>query len=406
VAILSLPTLQPPWFQHVDRVSRSTLGVGDVSGPRLARAVAHVSQLYTRERLQLSKVAGDDEALCARLKFFLSRDLLKIHGPIAELASVRAFPARRQLRVLDVGAGLGATSVGLSRTARALDLVDSIALTAIDVDGAALEILELLCADLESLPGVPITVTCHELDIRKGLGLSRAARFDVILLGLSLNELSLAGEGAAATLISLSEHLSEDGVIVVLEPAVRETSRALHATRDQLAARDASPYVFAPCLHRKLGCPMLQRERDHCHERVPCVLPEPLAEIARGARLRDTALTYSYLTLHRQSRSLLEVSNRDSGATALRAVSGSLASKGKIELWLCGETLAPRGMRLDRHEAPENAAFERADRGSILRIEPAATPEEASRLRIGASARVELHQHWELSRDTGAVAQK
>jgi SAM-dependent methyltransferase len=376
--------------------------VSDVSGPRLARAVAHVSQLYTRERAQLSEVAGDDEALCARLKFFLSRDLLKVHGPVAELASVRAFPARRELRVLDVGAGLGATSLGLARTARALDLADSIALTAIDVDGAALEILEALCADLESLPGVPVAATCRELDVRKGFGLPRAARFDVILLGLSLNELSLAGEDAAATLISLSEHLSDDGVIVVLEPALRETSRALHAVRDQLAARDCAPYVFAPCLHRKLGCPMLQRDRDYCHERVPCVLPEPLAEIARRAGLRDTDLTYSYLTLHRQPRSLLEVSHGDSGA--LRAVSGSLVSKGKIEVWLCGETLAPRGMRLDRHETPENAAFERAERGTILRVEPPATPEDAARLRIGANTRVELVQHWELSRDEDAVA--
>lgn len=394
MAILTLPTLQSEWFQHVARVSRLTLGLSDLSGPKLARAVAHVSQLYTRERTQLADLVGDDEGLCARLKFFLSRDLLKVHGPLAELAGVAAFPARRQLRVLDVGAGLGATSLGLSRTVRALGLADSIALTAIDVDDAALEILEALCADLESLPGVPITATCRVRDVQKGLALPPSARFDVILLGLSLNELRIAGADAAATLLALSEHLSEDGVIIVLEPALRETSRALHAIRDQLAARKASPFVFAPCLHRTIGCPMLQRERDFCHERVPCDLPAPLAELARGAGLRDTDLTYSYLTLHRQSRSLSELSRQGSPGTLFRAVSGSLATKGKIEVWLCGEMLAPRGMRLDRHESPENQAFERAERGSVVGIDPADCGDDTARLRIGSNSRVTLVQDW------------
>jgi hypothetical protein len=263
------------------------------------------------------------------------------------------------------------------------------------VDAAALEILEALSADLESLPGVPIAATCREQDVRKGLSLPHSARFDVILLGLSLNELRIAGADTAATLLKLSEHVSDDGVILVLEPALRETSRALHAIRDQLAARNASPFVFAPCLHRTVGCPMLQRERDFCHERVTCDLPTPLAELARGAGLRDTDLTYSYLTLHRQSRSLSELSSHVAPNSLFRAVSGSLVTKGKTEAWLCGESLAPRGMRLDRHATPENQAFERAERGAILRVEPAASGDDAARLRIGAGTRVTLVQDWQ-----------
>jgi SAM-dependent methyltransferase len=435
VAIFSLPTLQHEWFQYVDRVSRRTLGVSDLSGPRLVRAVAHVSQLYTRERAQLTDLQGDDDALCARLKFFLSRDLAKVHGPIAELASVRAFPARRQLRVLDVGAGLGATSLGLSRSLRALDLADRVELTAIDVDDAALEILAELCADLTPLPGVPIDATCRVTDVSRGLPLARGARFDVILLGLSLNELNLAsGSGtdavrdAVARLSSLASHLSDDGVLLVIEPALRETSRTLHAIRDVLATRTEPPFVFAPCLHRTIGCPMLRRERDFCHERVPCALPEPLATLARGAGLRDTDLTYSYLTLHRAPRSLLELERssetserlddhqpsapahhpRDEAlatGTLLRAVSGSLPTKGKIELWLCGETIAPRAMRLGRHASDENAAYELAERGSVLRIEPADCGEDGSRLRIGATTRVDLVQHWQAGPGDDAVAE-
>jgi hypothetical protein len=186
---------------------------------------------------------------------------------------------------------------------------------------------------------------------------------------------------------------------------LRETSRALHAVRDQLATRTEPPFVFAPCLHREIGCPMLRRERDFCHERVRCELPEPLATLARNAGLRDTDLTYSYLTLHHAPRSLLELSRTIEPGLLLRAVSGSLPSKGKIELWLCGEMVAPRGMRLDRHASDENAAFELAGRGTVLRIDPADCGEDGSRLRIGPTTRVDLVQHWAADPMSDAVAE-
>ncbi|HKP59403.1 MAG TPA: small ribosomal subunit Rsm22 family protein [Polyangiales bacterium] len=386
--MLFQPTLQEAWFQHVERVARRTLGVYDLRGARLAEAIARVSQLYTRERAQLSELTGDDEALCARLKFFLSRDLLKVHGPVAELASVSALPPRTRLRVLDLGAGLGATSLGLARSLRTLGRAERLELTAVDVDPDALEIMTELCTNLESLPGVPIELTTRVHDLSRGWPAVQG-RFDVILLGLVLNE--LPGEGLAEQLIRLSSLLADDGVLLVIEPALRETSRVLHAVRDQLAARQASPYVFAPCLRRSLPCPMLARERDYCHERVPCALPESLAAPARAAGLRDSDLTYSYLTLHRAERSLHELAN---AATLLRAVSGSLPSKGKLELWLCGSSAAPRAMRLDRHASAENAAFEQAQRGSVLALEPLQVNEDGSRTRIAADTRATLVQSW------------
>jgi SAM-dependent methyltransferase len=378
----------------VDRVARRTLGVFDLRGTRLAQAIERVSQLYTRERTQLSELAGDDGALCARLKFFLSRDLLKLHGPVAELASVSAFPQRQRLRVLDLGAGVGATSLGLSRSLRALGLCERLELIAVDADPDALEIASELCTNLESLPGLPIELTSRVHDLRRGWPVVQG-RFDVILLGLVLNELE-AGGGAhalAEQLIGLSALLADDGVLIVIEPALRETSRALHAVRDRLAAREAAPYVFAPCLARSLSCPMLQRERDYCHERVPYALPERLARLAR-AGLRDSDLTYSYLTLHRARRSLRELTPE---REPLRAVSGSLPSKGKIELWLCGATAAPRCTRLDRHASEHNAAFEHAQRGSVLTVEPLNVSEDGSRARIAADTRIELAQHWQSS---------
>jgi hypothetical protein len=207
-----------------------------------------------------------------------------------------------------------------------------------------------------------------------------------------------AGKRVADRLTALASWLADDGVMIAIEPALRETSRVLHAARDVLAARSGSPsesapslHVFAPCLGPP-RCPMLERERDFCHERVETALPPRLAAIARAAGLRESDLTYSYLTLHRMPRSLSELR---ADATLARAVSGQLRTKGKRELWLCGRSGAPRAMRLDRHESAANAAFEQAERGAVLSIDSASAALEQPRLRIEKDTHIVLEQVWQ-----------
>jgi hypothetical protein len=271
--------------------------------------------------------------------------------------------------------------------------------TAVDVDTRALELAEELARDLVQLPGVPIELRTLPLDLRWShaeLTERLSPPYDFIVIGLALNELRGSGDEASAAraaaerLVELSSLLAHDGVLVVLEPALRETSRFLHAVRDVLAARDTAPWVFAPCL-RRAACPMLARERDFCHERVPFQLPPRVAALAAQAGRRDADLTYSYLTLHAAPRTLRE----RHAAPLFRVVSGALPSKGKLELWLCGEDAAPRAMRLDRHASAANRGVELAGRGALVRIDPTDEAQaSAERLRIGPETRVELIQGW------------
>lgn len=411
MAELFVPALSDAWLTHVAQISQNELGLDHLSGARLSRAVTDVSHTYTRERGSLAELRSDQTVLGARLQFFLSRDLLKIHGPLAELQSVGALPAASAAglwRVLDLGAGLGSTSLGIARFAAVRGGADRLSVTAVDIDAEALSLFDALARDVSVLPGVPITLQTYEHDMSTRL-LPSAVRgpFELIVMGLALNELSAAGENTKDTkntesdlcerILACADLLTDDGCLIILEPALRETSRALQALRDRLAARAAAPYVFAPCLHAG-GCPMLLRERDYCHERVPSVFPDQLAKLAEQAGLRDHDLTYSYLTLHRQPRSLRELQAPEPHTQALfRVISGQLASKGKTELWLCRPEHAQRAMRLDRHRTPENRLFEHAARGSVLALAGAALQPEgtnASMLRIGKEASVQLVQTW------------
>lgn len=383
----TIPALDEAFVEHVATVSRTELGLDHLSGPRLVDGVAAVSRRYTLERAELAELQGDARLLSARLQFFLPRDLLKLHGPLSELASVAALPRKPRWRVLDLGAGVGATSLGVARFAAVSGSAEALDVTAVDVDGEALELFRALTSDLRTLPSVPIKLQTQVGDLSNW---PRAGGpYDLIILGLVLNELRGKHEDA---LIELSRHLDPEGALIIIEPALRETSRALHAVRDALAARNAAPYVFAPCL-RDAACPMLARPRDFCHERLPCDLPASLAAIASGAGLRERDLTYSYLTLTPKKRSLRELGT-ESG-TLFRAVSGQLESKGKTEVWLCGEHAAPRAQRLNRQRTDENAALELAERGCIIRVSNAEPPSAGGLQRIGKTVEVAVLQRWE-----------
>jgi SAM-dependent methyltransferase len=386
VGRLSIPSLSEAFVQRVAAVSRAELGMDHLTGPRLVEGVAAVSRRYTLERDELAELQGDARALSARLQFFLPRDLLKLHGPLAELASVSALPQKPRWRVLDLGAGLGSTSLGVARFAALSSSASALDVTAVDVDAEALELFEALSKDLSTLPAVPITLETQVADLSSWQG---GGPYDLIVLGLVLNELE---QVLLTRVLQLASLLDEAGSLIIIEPALRETSRVLHTLRDQLAARAAAPYVFAPCL-RRAACPMLARPRDFCHERLPLDLPASLAQLASSAGLRERDLTFSYLTLTRSRRSLRELSPAPD--TLFRAVSGQLKSKGKTEVWLCGEASTPRAQRLDRQRTESNAALELGERGCILQVSNTTPATPGGLMRIDKAAEVQVVQRWE-----------
>jgi SAM-dependent methyltransferase len=362
--------LAAAWLRVIDEAAPVLLGPHDRRNEALAYEVARLSELYTRDRGALRTQSA---ALAARLRFFLPRDLPKIEGPLAELAWARALPRGPRWRVLDLGAGLGTMTLGIATFARRMAGVEGIDVVAVERDARALDVFRHLAARCGrgalAEVTVPVQVEVRELDLMRADVAALADRpFSLIVIGLVLNEL-WAGEEAriaerAAFLARAAKALSEDGALVVIEPALRETSRELQRVRDTLAlARGAHPgvHVFAPCT-RSGPCPLLERERDWCHEELPLALPEELRAVARAAGLRWEGLSYAYLTLRRVPGSL--------AAGATRIIGGPIRSKGKTEWWGCGQGGLVRITRLDRSWGGDDA-LAGAQRGSLVVIEGA-----------------------------------
>jgi ribosomal protein RSM22 (predicted rRNA methylase) len=332
-----------------------------IGGAGLTAAVVDRSRRYTSDRDRLAQPASPLADLAARALFFTVVDAAKIHLPLAELARRGLIPPR-PLRLLDVGAGCGAMTLGALAPLAAAG-VPSLEAMLVDRDRAALAIAAAAVAEVARTT-LPALVTTSTADVT---ALAPSARFDLIVAGTVFNELPAA---ARLPLVSrLLAALAPDGALVIVEPALRTTTRDLHVLRDQILDGGLA-HVFAPCTRRGAPCPMLADERDWCHEERPLDLPQRAGRIAHTTGLRDGAMKMAYLVLRHGPEGQVD-GQVDGAAAAERVVSQPLGSKGKHEVYVCGDSGRVRLRLLSRARTPANREVERARRGDVL-ILPAA----------------------------------
>jgi hypothetical protein len=310
--------------------------------------------------------------IAPRTEAALARILDQVYGPaVASRASAGSPPltgvkpprAVAPARAIDLGSGTGA--VGRALRAR---FGDSLPVVAVDALGA---------------PGVLRADLAFELPPVDG---RTEGRFDLIVAAHLLNELFVdrppaeRAEPRTARVLAWSKALLKTGgVMILLEPALRQTSRELLAVRDRLLL--AGLEIVAPCFWTG-PCPALARERDWCHDAAP---------IANGARV-----DYSYLVLRAAAPG--EVADRNSAQSdavkgaadpaLFRIVSDPMVEKGRLRLFGCGPAGRHPLVRLDRHTAPRNAPFDTLHRGDITHIAP--TQLLGDGLRLSAETTVEL----------------
>lgn len=335
--------LDDAWLDVIEEVARAT-GLALAPG-KLADEVRALSEAYNTGDFEKSRARG---ALSARLLFSFARDVPKMENAARELADAGLL--KLPMRVLDVGAGLGASTWGLARLLAKRGLRGALDVAMVDDDEAALQIARAI-----------VRAHPREGDVEVRVVPETRGPYDVILVGQSLGEIDPDETKQVAFLSKLLERLDPRGSLIVVEPALRDRTRRLHRVRDALASTGVT--IFAPCLHQG-PCPMLANESDWCHEDVAVDLPPRVASVARAAGLRWQGLTFSYLVLRRDDHTLLRSID---APVALRVVSAPIDTKGKRELFLCGEGQIRRVARLDRDEKPRTAWSE-AVRGDVLSL--------------------------------------
>ena len=350
----------------------------------LAKAVERLSDLYTTDRGRLAREQADAVHLAAKREYFLASDAPKVVLAIEECAARSGECAARsgecaarseafarlaaleRVRVVDFGAGVGATSVGFlawlagARAARGIAAPARVEFHAVELGVPAARAYESAVRVAAAAAGVEATVAVDARDFRA----APPPPCDIILCQTAINEL-LIGERHGAATVDLVAGWARHAPLVVIEPALRTTTRALMALRDDLCARGGT-HVVAPCLHQA-RCPMLAREGDWCHE-ARRIEPTPrVARIDRIVGRRDERALFAFLaTAPGQAHAHAQQS-----PTLVRLVTDTLGSRGKTERLACRADGELRLMRLlDRETTESNRAFLAAERGAVLAIDP------------------------------------
>ncbi len=219
--------------------------------------------------------------------------------------------------------------------------------------------LELVAVDRVAGPGIIVA------DVMKACPPNGVAGpFDLIVAAHLLCELKALDTVARARLVLAwcSSLLSPGGRMVILEPALKETTRELLMVRDRLVSE--SWFVEAPCFLQG-PCPALQRERDWCHDSAPW----PGGRAPRA--------DFSYLVLRQADPAPVE-------QAILRVTSDLIKEKGRLKIFACGALGRNAFVLQKRDRTDANRAFEDLTRGDVIRIE--GTTESGDGLRLGPAS--------------------
>ncbi|MDR2429591.1 MAG: class I SAM-dependent methyltransferase [Puniceicoccales bacterium] len=351
---------------------------GECALDRVRPAVRRLSDLFTLERPRgaFPDYATDAVSLAAYGLFFFpqsfARTALALDQPV-RLRGWRPEPAAfpgAPLRVLDLGSGAGPCGLAALRAVHALAPRRPLELVAVDHSPGALALVREVSA--RALPSsVPVEVETRAGDLRHADAvLAGLPPQDIIVAGFSVNELFGGTDMPALRrwLAALRPLLSANGLLVVLEPALRDTALSLQGAADALAG--------AGVFHRwgpDLGdapCPLTGGGRAWSHEVRRWTPPASLAYLNRRLFREIGVLKFACTVLCRTPPEPLPEAR-----VALRLVSPLQILKGRLAfsaVTVAGELFSveipTRG--LSKREIKTSAAA--WERGDVVSVDPPA----------------------------------
>jgi SAM-dependent methyltransferase len=283
-----------PWIGELLSQWRGGGGKGPLTPKELQRASTGLLSLQrglTGTRTLAGNGYMDDSS-------FLGSYLL-YYWPVSYLQSslalssdfdvIRSFRAKESVRILDLGSGPGAVSCALA------DLLGKtpLSITLVDSSSKAMRLAERL------LKTKGIQAESHQTQLESDDLSFLSGSYDCILLSHTLNELWIGDTDAIGKRASLVEKvasfLSPSGILLLMEPALLETSRNLLAVRDRLVSSGFT--ILSPCLG-DCPCGALCAGPSHtCHAEITWKPGEPMASLAAKAGLDRASVKMTFFVM-------------------------------------------------------------------------------------------------------------
>ena len=319
----------------------------------LATGLVQLSERYVH-RKPTSRGLSREEAAAYAL-YYGGLNGLKV----TELARNLPHELRTQSHsILDIGCGPGTATLAL-RTV--LPQVASI--TLVDHSLEMRQLAQQLSSALEA-PAAPQQAFAT-LD-----AIPRDERFSCIVCAHLLAELSPAER--ADFLERALARLKPQGVLLLIEPALKETTQLLMADRDRLLERHTDLEVLFPCTHRR-ECPMRRTAPDSwCHGTLTWDRSPLVRQLDRLTGFNKHRLKYAALVLCNAGNSLGSREGRfrviEPPARCRRGVQATLCGEGELrQIYLANSERSPSTERFRRLESWDEVSLSRTpDDGNLM----------------------------------------
>jgi ribosomal protein RSM22 (predicted rRNA methylase) len=302
--------------------------------PHVASILA-LSAEYNKSDRSAPIPLKEDEYLAAYSLYFLPVNYFKLRVLYNSFADLRG---AEKIRMLDFGCGPGTASLA------ALDHFNGNAEIALhDISPSAVK-----TADDLIKRRWPNTKT---FSFKKNAG-----SFDLIVAANALNEID---DGTCRReLIEMTQLLSKDGVLVILETALREKTRRAMAMRDFILANSQGLVPLFPCTHTD-RCPMLAKnDNDWCHGVLSW----------NGTRLTQQLDELTGFNKHRLKYTAFIFKRGGELNEGLRVVGVGKKSKMGYQTNVCGPDYFGELVLLKRNRSEKNRILERSDLLSLIKI--------------------------------------
>jgi ribosomal protein RSM22 (predicted rRNA methylase) len=356
------------WLSCAARLVADEAATEEARWSVLAAALARLCEGFTSDRAAgLAGYAARDDDLAAYGLFYFPQSYVRMRLLLAETeARGAAATVDRPLRVLDLGAGLGAATAAAAAHAAATRPDAAVEIVAVDRAPAALALLRAWFGDL-----APALFPCARLETRAADAASptaaEAGPWDLVLASMTVNEIFEHRTEAdlRAWAEDLLERLAPDGRLIICEPGTPASARRLQTLRDAWAA-EGSVTVLAPCPHHA-PCPMLVDPGAWCHDVRRWNAPASAWRINRHTHLALDVLRFSLLAVEKTPRAAEAAEATEAAPDAARLVAPPFATAGRIVFRGCAangalETYETLTRALSREARQELAALERGDR--------------------------------------------
>lgn len=300
-----------------------------------------------------SKTGNPRNSRLAYFVYFMPCNALRLASIWEELGRWGYRWQAPQFSCIEIGAGPAAGSCGvlLGERVSPLSLPSQEnwgAWALIERDKASLSLGSKWLETFSEAIGTPLPSVRgfqRKLDFTRPLLPRGAPRFSLWISSFVTNEQQVSPEELASSMLDTWEHhLEEDGLVILVEPALKAESRKLLQLRAALIEQSQKTgrtwlKVLLPCLGHQ-SCGALAEAEDWCHEEVTWWRPGYLREIDRLAGLDRRTLPFSYLVLTRSTRTREELLplafNQVKNGSLVRAVSPARVLGKETEFYSCG----------------------------------------------------------------------